>query len=133
MAEYLLKAKDRENFEAKSAGLAAFPGQEAHEHVKQLLADRGIEVNHQAQPISDELMEWADLVLTMTQSHALALKERFPDHSEQIFPLKAYVDPDEKEVDIADPFGGDKTIYEQTLLEIEKWLERLLEKEKSGA
>lgn len=131
MAEYLLKAKADKQFEVRSAGLAALPGQDANEHVIQLLAARGIEVKHEAQPISAELMEWADLVLTMTHSQALALKERFPQHADRISPLIAYVDPEEKEIDIDDPFGADRQVYEHTLRQIEGWLDRLVDKESS--
>lgn len=129
MAEYLLKAKASEHFEVRSAGLAAWPGQDAHEHVKTLLAQRGIEVKHQSQQANEELIRWADLVLSMTQAQAELLKKQFPDDQDKIYPLKVYVQPDEKEPDIADPFGGDLAVYEKTLAEIEKWLEEFLKKE----
>lgn len=132
MAEYLLKAKAKDRFEVRSAGLAAWPGQEASEHVQTLLAQRGIEIDHKAQQVSKELIQWADLVLSMTQAHANALKEQFPEEKDKIFTLKRYVRPDEEGADIADPFGGDLAVYEETLAEIEKWLEELLKKEEGN-
>ncbi|GGK25854.1 protein-tyrosine-phosphatase [Caldalkalibacillus thermarum] len=129
MAEYLLRHKAGEQYEVKSAGLAALPGQDASGHVKQLLSEQGITVEHQSQMVTPELMEWADLVLTMTEAHTHRLKEQFPDKRDIIFTLKAYVDPDHEDPNISDPFGGDKDVYAATLKEIDEWLDRFVQKD----
>lgn len=129
MAEYLLRHKAGEKYEVKSAGLAAFPGQDAAENVKQLLNEQGILVDHKSQPVTPELMEWADLVLTMTEAHMHHLQEQFPDKKDVIYTLKTYVDPKHENPNISDPFGGNKEVYESTMHEIEAWLERFVEKE----
>lgn len=137
MAEHLLRHKAEDQFEIKSAGIAASRGQSVSIEVEQLFKQRGIDMTHQAQNVSLELVLWADLILTMTESHARMLKDQFPHKADIIFPLKAYVaknadqgdQQDEREtIDISDPIGGSLHVYEQTLQEMDKALDDLLKK-----
>lgn len=132
LAEHLLRHLAGERFEVKSAGLAAFPGQEAAQHVQALLDERGIPVDHRSQPVTPELMAWADLVLTMTDAHRTHLQEIYPEKKEQIHTLRRYVNPQDEVTDISDPFGGSREVYEATLKEIESLLVQLIEKEQKS-
>lgn len=127
LAEYLLKHKANEQIEVKSAGIAAFNGSDAAEPVKQLLGEKGITVEHQSQMVTPQLMDWADFVLTMTESHAEQLQRYFPQKKESIFPLKAYVNPESDDVNISDPFGGSVEVYKQTMIELEELINKLLQ------
>lgn len=122
-----------ENFEAKSAGIFAGFGQEANPKAVEVLKDKGINfTEHKSQPVSDELMEWADVVLTMTAHHKLNLEMDFPEYVDKIFTLKEYTLTDEDEdlnPDISDPIGLSKETYLSTLEEIEKHVKRLVEQE----
>lgn len=133
LAEHLLKAMAKDRYEVKSAGIAAFDGDAAAEHVHQVLQEKGITITHRAQPVTPELIDWADLVLTMTKQHERILQESFPEQVEKIVALKAYVMEQETNLDVADPFGGSLEVYRQTRNELEELLERLIEKEESSS
>ena len=66
MAEAIMKQR---GFEAKSAGLFAFPGEPISREAKKVLSEKGIDFDHSAQIFNMELGEWADIILTMTESH----------------------------------------------------------------
>jgi protein-tyrosine-phosphatase len=124
MAEAMFRAKAADlGIEVKSAGVAAFDGQKASEHAIHALRERGISHDHVSQRLNEELIAWADIVLTMTASHKALVLSFFPQAAEKVFTLCEYVDIGDK--DIADPFGGGLEIYQQCADEIEQALERL--------
>ncbi|WP_202079644.1 low molecular weight protein arginine phosphatase [Caldalkalibacillus salinus] len=125
LAESLLRHKAPELFHVQSAGIAAVEGGAAAEHVQRLLAEQGVQLDHQSQNVSPELMEWADLILTMTAAHQAILQDMYPEKKDTIYPLKKYVDPNCEQVNIMDPFGGDYHIYKFTMEEIDALLEQL--------
>ena len=64
-----------------SAGLAAYPGSPASPESVELMRRRGIDLdNHNSQPLTDHLMEQADLLLTMTPNHRDAIVSPPPGH-----------------------------------------------------
>jgi protein-tyrosine-phosphatase len=127
MAEAMFRAKAGANLEIRSAGVAAFDGQQASEYARQVLIQRGINHNHRAQRLNDELINWADLVLTMTKGHKSAILHFFPHAIEKVYTLKEYAATGGSE-DIADPFGGPLEEYQKCAAEIDDALEMLYEK-----
>ncbi|MFM1651188.1 low molecular weight protein arginine phosphatase [Brevibacillus sp. B_LB10_24] len=126
MAEALFRQKlEGTAAKIRSAGLAAFDGQQASENARQVLTVRGIRQDHRAQRLSLELLFWADLVLTMTRSHKEHILQMFPGHGDKIFTLAEYVGMDG---DIADPYGGGLEIYTTCAEELDKILDMLYEK-----
>ena len=69
MAEALFQAKVRD-IKVRSAGLFRFK-ERVSPHALTVLAEYGIHYNHKPQAIHLELIEWADLVLTMTNGQGL--------------------------------------------------------------
>ncbi len=132
MAEAVLKHLKRD-IEVKSAGIFAGNGQGANPNAIQVLKKRGIDfTTHESQPVTDELMEWADVILTMTAHHKLTLEMEYPESVQKIFTLKEYTLTEEDtdlNPDILDPIGLSEETYEQTLNEIEKYIKRLIDQE----
>ncbi|GEL77261.1 low molecular weight protein arginine phosphatase [Tenuibacillus multivorans] len=129
MAEAMLKHK-REDLEVQSAGIMAGHGQAANAKAVEALAEKGIPCDHMSQPITDELVEWADVVLTMTSHHKLNLEMDYPTYKEKVFTLKEYTRQETDEdlnPDIADPIGLSNDTYKQTLEEIEIYINRLID------
>lgn len=178
MAKALLKEKSDHN--VKSAGISARNGDPLSTGAIHVLSDHSLDTQDEAKLVDNELVSWADLVLTMTTQHKQILTIKFPKAFEKIFTLKeytidedqstweqlkqAYLNLEEKRVivleetgqqqteqqlraflreeqdeierleaempnyDIKDPFGGDKTAYQETFKEIEKYIELLIEK-----
>ncbi|TCP20248.1 protein-tyrosine phosphatase [Scopulibacillus darangshiensis] len=91
MAEALLKHKGSSRYEAKSAGLFANMGSQAHPNALEALTKRGIEFDHRSQPATVDLVEWAHLIFTMTEQHKQLLLQQFPEAINKVFTLKEYV------------------------------------------
>lgn len=90
LAQALLQSKTG-NVEVRSAGVYASPGDLASEGVRKILEEKEIEFSHQSTMLSDQLMEWADLVLTLTTSHKASILQLFPQYIDKVFTLKEYV------------------------------------------
>ncbi len=87
MAEALFREKVRElekasesfgEIEVRSAGLRKFKGMPVSAHTLTVLAEYGIQCDREPQGINLELVEWADLVLTMTRFHKYVAIAMFP-------------------------------------------------------
>jgi len=132
MAEALFQRKlqqlGRENeIEVRSAGLWKFRGTSTSRNTITVLAEYGITCNHHPQEITPELIEWADLVLTMTQCHQWMTTVRFPKCRFKTFTLKAFVG-ESRSINIADPVGRSLEKYRQCAQDIDRTLDRLLAK-----
>ncbi|GAF12790.1 low molecular weight protein tyrosine phosphatase [Bacillus sp. JCM 19046] len=127
LAEVYLNHLASDQYEAKSAGVFAGVGAPISTGSAAVLQEEGIVFNHRSQPVSAELMEWADVVLTMSSSHKQLLNERYPRKSIQT--LKEAVGDEAS--DIADPFGGSIEQYLATANEIKSAIERFLKQTKT--
>ncbi|GAE92516.1 low molecular weight protein tyrosine phosphatase [Gracilibacillus boraciitolerans JCM 21714] len=96
MAQAILQRKT--NHHVQSAGIFAGQGSPASEGASQVLRQQGISYDHQSQPVTKELMEWADLVLTMTQQHRDMLKQNYSEYGTKVFTLKEYTASDYEQV-----------------------------------
>jgi len=106
MAEHLLKHK-LPGVEVKSAGLFAMEGLEANENAQTVLKERGISIEHASQGISDQLLLWADLVITMTMQHKHSLMIEYPHYQDKYYTLKEYTSPKIQQIlkDLTDTYG----------------------------
>lgn len=97
-----------------SAGLSAYPGGRAAAEAVSTLAEKGLDLMaHVSQPMSDRLVEHADLILTMTNGHRDAILARWPTARDRVATLSV------SGQDIADPIGGSEEIYRQCAQQIE--------------
>ena len=97
----------------ESAGLFANVGGKASENAVKALDEMGIDLTFpQTKPITEELIEKSDLILTMTEAHKELLK---PIAGNDVYTLKEYGGGSG---DISDPYGGDIEEYRETAREI---------------
>ncbi|ASN04060.1 arsenate reductase/protein-tyrosine-phosphatase family protein [Virgibacillus necropolis] len=82
----------------QSAGIYAGLNQRANQKAIEALNLKGIELNHRSQPVTDKLLHWSDLVLTMTTQHKQSLILEHPKFQEKYYTLKEYVSDSDKEV-----------------------------------
>ena len=125
MAEAIMKAKKLDGIEIRSAGLFAGGGP-ISEHARTVLAEQGIETDHESRSVVSEDIEWATIVLTMTKSHKEALIRSYPGAGHKIYTLKEYVHGAPE--DISDPYGGPESGYRHTFEELQELLEELEQK-----
>ncbi len=65
--------------------MAALPGAPASPNALEVLDQAGIDLTgHTSQPVTEQLVAWADLVLTMTSRHLSAVVGAFPDSSSKV-------------------------------------------------
>ncbi|MGM9936378.1 MAG: low molecular weight protein arginine phosphatase [Candidatus Ornithomonoglobus sp.] len=106
-----------------SAGVFAGIGEKASDEAIQAMEKRGIDLTgHRTKPLTDELINMADIILTMTKAHKQLILNYAPD---KIKTLLEYAGDDG---DISDPFGGDLEEYEETAAQIYDALVDIAEK-----
>lgn len=89
MAEAILKNL-YPKAKVKSAGIYASKGMEASDNTMNALQEKDITFQHHSQPVTDDLLSWADLILTMTTNHKQLLMMEYPDYQDKYFTLKEY-------------------------------------------
>ncbi|MFD2761017.1 low molecular weight protein arginine phosphatase [Lentibacillus juripiscarius] len=97
MAEALLKHR-MPGAEVQSAGIFAVKNQRPNDMAVDVLKEKGISMDTASQPVTDELLNWADLVLTMTTQHKQSLILEYPNFQERFYTLKEYVSHADKEI-----------------------------------
>jgi protein arginine phosphatase len=98
MAEALFAQKKGKHDEVKSAGLYASPGSAASPQSIAVLKEKGISINHRSKMVTEELISWADLILTMTENHKFAIQKQFPTSVNKVYTLKEYVSEESNEI-----------------------------------
>lgn len=108
---------------SKSAGLFAVAGEGASDEAIAALKKYDIDLaNHKSQPITEELINESDIILTMTGAHKTVIETAAPG---KVFTIAEYAD---SFGDVSDPFGGDLEEYEETAEEIYDFLTDIAEK-----
>lgn len=101
MAEAIFKKiaeQEQIAVEVRSAGVSAINGSLASSQAMQVLQEKGIDHSHRSQMVEQELIDWADLILAMTNNHKHFLINDFPESIDKVFTLKEYAHLDaEKE------------------------------------
>jgi len=118
MAEGLLRklAKERGvDLEVRSAGVSAIPGTSVSRHAAAILRDEGINDDITSSQLSDALVSWADLVLTLTGGHKRHVLQYFPAALTKTHTLKEYV---EVESTVGKDLQELDSLYAQAELEI---------------
>lgn len=126
MAEAILKSKKLTHIDVCSAGIFAINGDSASEHAQSVLKKNNIYSEHVSSLLTSELLDWATFVLTMTEGHKKIILREHPNNTNKTFTLKEFVgDP---KFDIVDPYGGSENDYQVTFIELEKMIEKLIQK-----
>lgn len=95
-----LEELDERGVVVMSAGIAAAPGCPPASEAVQVMREQGLDLaRHEAQPLTEQLVRHADLILAMTQSHMHSIVERWPSAASRTSLLM----PDR--ADVADPIG----------------------------
>lgn len=123
MAEAILTAKNLDGVEARSAGIFAGTAP-LSENAQSVLNQQQISFSHTSKPLNIENLEWAELVLTMTNSHKMAILQAYPETATKLFTLKEFA-ADSTE-DISDPYGGPIALYEKTFQELKLLIDKLI-------
>ncbi|MEC7500689.1 MAG: L-threonylcarbamoyladenylate synthase [Planctomycetota bacterium] len=98
-----------------SAGIAAMAGGQASPQGIEVMQKVDLDLTgHSAQPVSEQMVRHADLILTMTRGHREALLSQWPEAASRTEVLRL----DGK--DVADPIGGSVAEYQRCAEQIRK-------------
>lgn len=128
MAEILFNNMiGHDNIEAFSAGVAVVPGSKTSYNAAYVIhKNLDIDISDRVSvQLTLDMLEKADLVLTMTESIKYFLINSFSIYRQKIFTLKEFIG---QNGDIIDPFGGNIEIYSETFNDLKNSLELLIDK-----
>ncbi len=113
--------------EARSAGVAAMEGAPPSPSAVEVARRSGVDISAlRSAPLTEELLEWADLVVPMTVSHESAVCSISPDAAGKTRRLGEF----SSGRDIRDPFGGSVKEYQACFDEMKVALDNMFDKMK---
>jgi protein-tyrosine phosphatase len=107
-----------------SAGVSAASGSPASAEALEAMQRYGLDLTrHESRPLSDAMVRFADIVLTMTRGHREAIVTQWPEAAARTHLLSR----DNR--DISDPIGGPVETYlrcaQQIDIELQRWSHHL--------
>ena len=120
--------KGLEGIAADSAGVLALAGNSATYLAQKVASEYGVDLSeHKAKSVSEELVDWSDLVLVMEKSHDQALLASFPGTEGKILLLRHFARYGSRRRGIADPYGLEYETYRFCFLDIQDAVSGLIE------
>ncbi|MDP3044033.1 MAG: low molecular weight protein arginine phosphatase [Eubacteriales bacterium] len=117
LARHLLAQGGELRVQVLSAGVWALPGAKATEEAVEALAEQGIDISeHRSTMLTADLIEQADVVLTMTATHKQNVLQAGGQAEHKVFTIGEYA---RMGGDLADPFGGSLAVYRQYAARLE--------------
>lgn len=127
IARGLLRERGWQHVDVGSAGTGAVVGLAASPEAVEVAREHGLELDsHASQPLTPELIHWADLVLVMGTSHMHVVREL--GGGEKVSLVTEFVDGEGYAQPVADPFGGDHEHYREAFEQIEAAVTGLLDR-----
>ncbi|WP_078378608.1 low molecular weight protein arginine phosphatase [Sutcliffiella halmapala] len=125
MAEAILISKKLAGVQVRSAGVFAMSGSEASYQAQEVLKEKGIIHAHVSALLTEESVEWANYIFTMTNQHKKLVVERYPTAVGKTFSLKEFIG---EHGEVSDPFGGSVHTYRTTFDELQTLIELVVKK-----
>lgn len=98
MAEGLLRKLSAERgieLGVRSAGVSAITGTSMSRHAAAILREEGFEGSITSSQLTEEMVNWADLILTLTRSHKQHVLHYYPEAVDKTYTLKEYTGDEE--------------------------------------
>jgi protein-tyrosine-phosphatase len=129
MAEAMLRqateAAGVANLEVSSAGIGAWEGAAASEGAYLVLLEQGLDLsNHRARLLTKELVDEADLILTMARSHLGRVREMGGGARAHL--LGEYAGRSGESSEVRDPYGAELEQYRETQRELAEMIPAVL-------
>lgn len=123
----LLRERGWTHVEVASAGTIAVSGAAASPEAVEVAREHGFALDaHASQPLTNELIDWADLVLVMSTSHIHAVREL--GGGDKVSLVTEFMEGHGYAQPVADPFGGDQEQYREAFEQIEAAIGGLLDR-----
>lgn len=131
LMEKKLKDNNIQDVEIYSCGVFAENGDTATFEAREAMEEYGVDMKiHKATNVRNSKIEEMDLILCATKSHKSVLSQMYPNIKEKIYTMKEYVQNSEnkEDIDIKDPWGYGIEVYRMCAAEIDRVLDKLIEK-----
>ena len=124
----LVRQEGHKGFHAESAGLIALGGNSATSLAQKVAAEHGVDLaGHKAKRLSQELVDWSELILVMEKSHKDELLADFPEATDKTFLIRRFARFGSQNRGIADPYGLQYDAYHFCYLDIEDAVSGLMD------
>jgi protein-tyrosine phosphatase len=127
IARDLLRERGWTHVDVASAGTGAVTGSAASPAAVDVAREHGLALDaHTSQPLTPELIAWADLVLVMSSSHMHVVRDL--GGSEKVSLITEFIDGAGHGEPVADPFGGDHEHYREAFDQLDAAVTGLLDR-----
>jgi protein arginine phosphatase len=127
IARAALRERGWQHVDVRSAGVAATPGSTASGAAADVAQENALDLSdHVSSPVTPELVEWADLILAMGDSHLQALAGI--GGADKVALVTAFLEGAEAGRPVMDPFGGDHDSYRVTFQQLRAAVTALLDR-----
>ena len=118
LLERAVQSRSLTDVTVSSAGTGAWDGAPASEGAYLVALEGGLDLSgHRARLLTRELVEQADLILTMARHHRARVDELGGEG--KVFVLGEYAGRDSNDCEVSDPFGGLIDVYRDTYAELD--------------
>lgn len=115
MQDYALRRQ--RDLHVKSASVMGLNDKPAHRHAQAVVKEVGLDLSqHRAQPVTEELAQWADYVLGMEIQHSSKLRARYPFLEDKLLLMGSFGGM----VEIQDPLGSWRRKFRITRDELQR-------------
>ncbi len=115
------------NVDVESCGTTSFLGMAATKNAVDVLRHEGYDIKgHKSKPINKELIDWADLILTMEMMHKEIILKQWPQAEKKVFVMTGFAKSKEK--DIIDPIGKPPEVYEGVFIDLKFYISKIIER-----
>ena len=122
-----LRTRGITHIDSVSAGTGAWDGAPASEGAYLIGLEHGLDLSsHRARLLTRDLVQSADLILTMARHHRARVHELGGEGRTHV--LGEYAGRTGAEVEVSDPFGGDLELYRGTYGELEELIRVAVER-----
>ena len=122
---HLCEKDGRSDILAMSAGMDAYPGENASLHAQEAVKEAGGDLSgHSSRQLSEAMVLEADMIAVMTGSHRYALLKLMPEMESKTF-LLTHFSQETPEGAVPDPYGGDLESYRKCFRTIREAVDNL--------
>ncbi|HAJ32158.1 MAG TPA: low molecular weight protein arginine phosphatase [Candidatus Atribacteria bacterium] len=131
------RKEDNSSFNIISAGISALPGMSPTPEAIKVMSEQEIDISrHIATQVQEELVEKANLILVMSNTHKDYILRKFPFAQDKIYLLKEFAQIGEfkskrktdENYEVVDPLGRPIEFYRIIARELKENLEKILDK-----
>ena len=128
LLRHAMKKKERSDVQVLSAGVGTSGGIGPTLETVEVMSSLGIDVStHIGQPVTRELVRHADAIFCMEEFHREWILSKFPEAEKKTYLLKSFqASQPLQDVNIPDPIGQPKEVYESCLMTIQDGVEKII-------